>query len=221
MVGTHREATVPCEKQSNTFTSGYHWASSCEGGSGLGLARIPTLPRAGSSTGTLEGTEPSQDMSTQGAQVKDKLPTCSSSGRKMKRRRNKGGSTSPIQKWNHKLETFLHDLRHEERQDLLLGDLDRLHDFLDDLHQTSGSERRLRANGSFFFKGQWCPKDVWSRIGNTARHSTPSSRGARVRLLVPVSGVDEAEGCDREQVGDEAVRGKRPTGTPNRDMMKR
>ena len=40
-------------------------------------------------------------------------------------------------------------------------------------------------------------------------------------LLVPTSGVDEAEGRDREQVGEEAVGGKRLTGTPNRDMTQR
>ena len=40
-------------------------------------------------------------------------------------------------------------------------------------------------------------------------------------LLVPVSGVDEAVGCEREQEGDEAIRGKRLTRTPNRDIMKR
>ena len=40
-------------------------------------------------------------------------------------------------------------------------------------------------------------------------------------LLVTAKGVDEAEGRDREQVGDEAIRGKRVTDTPNKDMMKR
>ena len=30
----------------------------------------------------------------------------------------------------------------------------------------------------------------------------------RGRLLVPVSGVDEAEGRDREQAGEEAIGGK-------------
>ena len=48
-------------------------------------------------------------------------------------------------------------------------------------------------------------------------HQPDAQRG----LMVPVSGVDEAEGCDREKVEDEAIRGKRLTGTPNRDMMKR
>ena len=39
----------------------------------------------------------------------------------------------------------------------------------------------------------WLITCVWSRIGQIARHCT----------LVPARGVDEAEGCDREQVGDE------------------
>ena len=38
-------------------------------------------------------------------------------------------------------------------------------------------------------------------------------------LLVTAKGV--AEGRDREQVGDEAIRGKRVTGTPNKNMMER
>ena len=59
---------------------------------------------------------------------------------------------------------------------------------------------------------------VWSRVGNTARHSTPSSRDAG-GLLVPVSGVDDAEDRDREQVGEEAIKGKRLTRMPNKDMM--
>ena len=37
---------------------------------------------------------------------------------------------------------------------------------------------------------------VWSRIGNTARHSSPSSRDAG-GLLVPARGVDEAESRGR------------------------
>ena len=43
----------------------------------------------------------------------------------------------------------------------------------------------------------------------------------REGLLVPVSCVDEAEGRDREQVGEEAIGGKRQIGTPNRDMAQR
>ena len=39
--------------------------------------------------------------------------------------------------------------------------------------------------------------------------------------MVPVSGVDEAEGRGREQVGEEAIGGKRLTGTDNRDMTQR
>ena len=85
-------------------------------------------------------------------------PSLWSSERKMKKRRKKGGSTSPIQKWNHKPETCLDDLRHGERQNLLHGDLDRIHDFLHDLRQTSGSERRVWACGGFLL-GQWCPKE--------------------------------------------------------------
>ena len=38
--------------------------------------------------------------------------------------------------------------------------------------------------------------------------------------LVP-NDVDDAEGRDREQVGDEATGGKRTKGTPNKDMTKR
>ena len=39
--------------------------------------------------------------------------------------------------------------------------------------------------------------------------------------MVAAKDVDEAEGRDREQVGDEAIRGKRVTGTPDKDMMER
>ena len=42
---------------------------------------------------------------------------------------------------------------------------------------------------------------------------------AQEGLLVPVGCVDEAEGRDREQVRDEGIRGKRVTGTPNKDMI--
>ena len=38
-------------------------------------------------------------------------------------------------------------------------------------------------------------------------------------LLVTAKGVDE--GRDREQVGDEAIRGERVTGTPDKDTMER
>ena len=48
----------------------------------------------------------------------------------MKRRRKKGGSTSLNQKMEPTTGYFLHDLRYGERQNLLHGDLDRLHDFL-------------------------------------------------------------------------------------------
>ena len=47
----------------------------------------------------------------------------------------------------------------------------------------------------------------------------PRRAEAQGGLLVPVSSVDEAEGCDTEQTGDEGIKGMRRT--PNRDMMKR
>ena len=37
-------------------------------------------------------------------------------------------------------------------------------------------------------------------------------------FLVPVSGVDDAEGRVREQVGEENIGGNERDGTPNRDM---
>ena len=40
-------------------------------------------------------------------------------------------------------------------------------------------------------------------------------------LLVPARGVDEAEGRGRQHVGDDAIGGKRVTGTPIKDMMER
>ena len=60
---------------------------------------------------------------------------------------------------------------------------------------------------------------VWSRIGQAARHSTPVSRGAGVNLVLS-NDVDDAEGRDREQAGDEATGGKRVKGTPDKDMTK-
>ena len=62
-------------REEKNARTGDHWESRCKGRSGLGLAHISTLPKAGSSAGTLKGTELLQDMSTQSAQVKDKLPT--------------------------------------------------------------------------------------------------------------------------------------------------
>ena len=62
---------------------------------------------------------------------------------------------------------------------------------------------------------------VWSRIGQIARHSTPRRSGAGEDLLVPVSGVDEAEGRVREQVGEEKIAVNRGDGTPKRDMTQR
>ena len=61
---------------------------------------------------------------------------------------------------------------------------------------------------------------VSSRVSQMARHSNPWSK-AQGGLLVPVSGVDEAEGRDRDQVGEEAIGGKRLTGTSNTDMTQR
>ena len=43
----------------------------------------------------------------------------------------------------------------------------------------------------------------------------PHRAEAQERLLVPVSGADETEDCDRELVGNEAIRGK----TINRDTQ--
>ena len=39
--------------------------------------------------------------------------------------------------------------------------------------------------------------------------------------LVLSNEVDDSEGRDREQVGDEATGGQRTKGTPNKDMTKR
>ena len=39
--------------------------------------------------------------------------------------------------------------------------------------------------------------------------------------MVPVSGVHDDEGRDREQVGEEAIGEKRLTGTSKRDMTQR
>ena len=76
----------------------------------------------------------------------------------MKKRIESWVDLTESKKWNHKLETLLHDLRHGERQDLRHGDLDRLHDFLHDLRQTSGSERPVWDYGGFL-PGQWCSKE--------------------------------------------------------------
>ena len=40
----------------------------------------------------------------------------------------------------------------------------------------------------------------------------------QTKLVVPAKGVAEAEGRDREQVGEEVTMGKRLTGTPNKNM---
>ena len=50
------------------------------------------------------------------------------------------------------------------------------------------------------FRGPSCLACVWSRIKQMATHSIhPMEQRRRGGLLVPVSGVDEAEGRDREQ----------------------
>ena len=53
---------------------------------------------------------------------------------------------------------------------------------------------------------------VWSRIGQAARHST---------VLLLSNEVDDAEGRDREQVGDEATGRKRTKGTFSKDKATR
>ena len=77
-----------------------------------------------------------------------------------------------------------------------------------------------------------CLRTTWSRpsraeetvsgVGVASWPDIPPQRAeAQGRLLVPASGVDEGEGRDREQVGEEAIGRKRPTGTPNSDMTQR
>ena len=61
-----------------------------------------------------------------------------------------------------------------------------------------------------------------SGVGRVIQPDIPLHRAeTQEGLLVPVSGVDEAEGRDREHEGDEAIRGRRLTVTPNKDMMER
>ena len=52
-----------------------------------------------------------------------------------------------------------------------------------------------------------------------ARHSTPPRSGTG-GLLIPVSGVDDAEGRVSEQVGEGRIAGKGRDGTPKRDMIR-
>ena len=49
----------------------------------------------------------------------------------------------------------------------------------------------------------------------------PHGGVAQGGLLVPVSGVDDAEGRVREQVGELKIRGNERDGTPKRDMTQR
>ena len=60
---------------------------------------------------------------------------------------------------------------------------------------------------------------VWDRIGQMAR-SHPTAKWHRGFLLIPVSGVDDAEGRVREQVGEEKIGGNGRNGTSKRDMIR-
>ena len=63
---------------------------------------------------------------------------------------------------------------------------------------------------------------VWSRIGQAARHFHSSERRHRSLLYFSLSNeVDDAEGLDREQVGEEVTRVKRPRGPFNKDTTTR
>ena len=62
---------------------------------------------------------------------------------------------------------------------------------------------------------------VWSRIGQMARHSTSRRRCAGCSFLVPLSGVDGAEGRVREHVGEEEFAGNGRDGTPKTDVTQR
>ena len=53
-----------------------------------------------------------------------------------------------------------------------------------------------------------------------AKHSTPRRSGTG-GLLVPASGVVNAEGRVKEQVGEEKTGGNKRDGTPKRDMTQR
>ena len=57
---------------------------------------------------------------------------------------------------------------------------------------------------------------VWDRIGQMARHSTQRRSGTKF-LLIPVSGVDDVDGRDREQVGEEKIGGNGRNGTSKRE----
>ena len=56
-----------------------------------------------------------------------------------------------------------------------------------------------------------------SGVGLPVQPDIPLRRADR--LLVPAKGVDEAEGRDREQVGEETIMGRGLTSTPNKAMM--
>ena len=59
---------------------------------------------------------------------------------------------------------------------------------------------------------------MWNRY---AAHMSLQKNEVQLLLLVTAKTVDEAEGRDREKVGDEAIRWKRVTRTPDNDMMER
>ena len=62
--------------------------------------------------------------------------------------------------------------------------------------------------------------DLVSGIGLATWPDIPLHGGvAQGFLLIPVSGVDEAEGRDREQIGDEKIGGNGRNGTSKRDMI--
>ena len=58
---------------------------------------------------------------------------------------------------------------------------------------------------------------VWSWIGQAARDSTPVSRGT----VLLSNEVDDTEGLNREQVGEEVTGGKRQRGPFNKDVTTR
>ena len=71
----------------------------------------------------------------------------------------------------------------------------------------------------------WCSHEKNVRVCASGKvfcvHIPTHSREAQGDLLVPSSGVDEAEGRVREQVGEEKIAGNGRDGTPKRDMTPR
>ena len=61
---------------------------------------------------------------------------------------------------------------------------------------------------------------VWGRSGQAARHSTIVSGGTGLTLLVPKE-VEDADGLDKEQAGEEVTGAKRPRGPSNKDITTR